>query len=77
MVTVKVESSAGRYLGETLFEYMDEVEDILRQLVHDGGLQARFFHIWAQGLRDKTNTTEDRETSQTALSFKAAGMFRI
>lgn len=73
-----MESSTGRYLGETLFEYADEVEDILQQLVHDAGLQARFFQIWSQGLGNRTNDGEKQKTSQTTgSSFKPAGMFGL
>ncbi|KAJ7383811.1 hypothetical protein OS493_025683 [Desmophyllum pertusum] len=70
IVTVKVKSSTGNYLGETLFEYVDEIQAILRQLVHDEELQGMFFHLWAQGLGNKTDESEKRRPSQPSSSFK-------
>ena len=73
-VTVNVESSTGNYLGNTLFEYVDEVQDILQQLVRDSRLQAMFFHFWAQELGNKTDESEKRRPSQPPPNFKTDGM---
>lgn len=75
LVTVKVVSSTGSYLGETLFEYIDEVQDIMRQLVRDKEMHSAFFHIWAQELAKETSKTEEPQPSQANPSFKTAGMY--
>ena len=77
IVTGKVRSSTGNYLGETSFEYVDEVPDILQQLEHDKALHETFFHLWSQGLGNKTDEREKQQPSQPAPSFKTEGMFSL
>ena len=42
-VTVTVITDSGRDLGFTFFKYVDDMEDLLKQLVKDRFLQARYF----------------------------------
>ena len=43
LVTVTVITDSGQDLGFTVFEYVDDMEDLLKQLVKDRLLQARYF----------------------------------
>ena len=43
LVTVIVITDSGQDLGFTVFEYVDDMEDLLKQLVKDRLLQARYF----------------------------------
>lgn len=83
-VTVKVLSSAGRVLGETSFEYIDVVEDILKKLVHDTRMQSKFFHCWAQELGKVLSEPEnllpgDREFKKSGMHglSKILGLFYL
>lgn len=44
-VTVTVITEAGKDLGFTLFNYIDDKENMLKQLVNDPMLQAKYFLI--------------------------------
>ncbi|XP_078354207.1 uncharacterized protein LOC144638813 isoform X1 [Oculina patagonica] len=70
-VKVKVMSSTGSYLGDTSFTYIDDIEDVLRLLIHDRELQSTFFHLWAQGLGNETSESEtkQRHSSQAPSNF--------
>ena len=54
-------SCCGRLLGRTFFEYVDEVEDVLLEMVRDYRLQARYFKLLAREL-------ENRETNRNPTS---------
>ena len=43
-----VQTLTGQYLGKTWFFYVDEVQEVLRQLVKDAAMQSLFFNLWAQ-----------------------------
>lgn len=45
-VQVRVTSSAGDQLGETWFEYLDEMPDMFERLMGDPDLQRSFFALW-------------------------------
>lgn len=44
-VTVTVVTDSGQDLGFTFFKYVDDMEDLLKQLVKDRLLQARYFAL--------------------------------
>ncbi|XP_073227617.1 uncharacterized protein [Porites lutea] len=58
-VAVKVQTFSGRLLGETTFEYVDEVEHVLQILLRDRKLQARYFYLLAEKLTSKPSETDD------------------
>lgn len=58
-VAVKVQTFTGRLLGETTFEYVDEVEHVLQILLRDRRLQARYFYLLAEKLTSKPSETDD------------------
>ena len=58
-VAVKVQTMSGRLLGETTFEYVDEVEHVLQILLHDRKLQARYFYLLAEKLTSRPSETDD------------------
>ena len=74
VVTVEVVSSTGSYLGQTLFEYIDTVDHILKRLEHDQELHRRFFHLMAQELRSALRKPEKRQPSPAIPGFKIPGM---
>lgn len=74
VVTVQVVSSTRSHLGQTLFEYIDAVDDILKKLEHDEELHRRFFHFMAQELRNATRKPENRQPSPAISGFKTPGI---
>ena len=71
-MSVKVQTSSGRYLGETSFEYTDVVSDVLQQILHDRKLQASLFRRFAEELERKTDETERKQPPESS-SLKIAG----
>ena len=47
-VTVMVSTQDGRWLGMTYFEYIDEIQEALKQLVKDPALQSLYFSMCSQ-----------------------------
>ena len=41
-------SQCGECLGRTCFHYVDEMEEMAKQLVHDHAMTARFFAVLSQ-----------------------------
>lgn len=56
-VAVTVITDFGQYLGGTFFEYKDEMEDLLKQLVKDRPLQARYFSMLSTEFADGNLTS--------------------
>ena len=71
-MSVKVRTSSGHYLGETSFEYIDDIRDVLQLMLHDAKLQASFFRRLAEKLERKTDET-DRKQPPVSSSLKIAG----
>ncbi|XP_078354175.1 uncharacterized protein LOC144638793 isoform X1 [Oculina patagonica] len=47
-VPITVSTQAGRWLGMTYFMYVDEIQEVLKQLVKDPALQSLYFAMWSQ-----------------------------
>lgn len=74
VVTVQVVSSTGSHLGQTLFEYIDPVDDILKKLVHDKELHSRFFYLMAQEMRTALSKPEKPQPSSAISGYKTPGI---
>ena len=70
-MSVKVQTSNGRYLGETSFEYTDVINDVLQMMLRDRELQAIFFSRLAKDLARKTDETEREQTSSLKIAGEA------
>lgn len=75
-VTVTVKSIRGNFLGETSFDYVDEVENVLQMLLRNRRLQARYFLLLAQELGNRSlsdptdHVKEDKHPSEHFSSEK-------
>ena len=75
-VTVTVKSIRGSFLGETSFDYVDEVENVLQMLLRNRRLQARYFLLLAQELGNRSlsdptdHLKEDKHPSEHFSSQK-------
>jgi len=67
-----VHTSSGDYLGETPFEYFDEIKDTLQLVIRNDRLRALFFRLMAQDLENKSSETLSKETLISS-SFKITG----
>ena len=47
-VPVTVNTQDGRLLGMTVFLYVDEIQEVLKQLVNDPALQSLYFAMWSK-----------------------------
>ena len=74
VVTVEVVSSTGSYLGQTLFKYIDVVDNILKELEHNEELHRRFFQLMAQEVRNALRNPEKLQPSPAIPGFKTPGM---
>jgi len=70
VVTVEVVSSTGSYLGQTLFKYIDVVDNILKELEHNEELHRRFFQLMAQEVRNALRNPEKLQPSPAIPGFK-------
>jgi len=73
LVTVEVVSSTGSYLGQTLFNYIDVVDYIFKELEDDHELHRRFFHLMTQEIRNALRNPEKRQPSPAIAGFKTPG----
>ena len=63
-VHVKVKTQAGQLLGITSFQYVDRnVQEVLKQMVEDPGLQSLYFTLWHQ--KHSINSVADNQGSFT------------
>lgn len=75
-VTVTVKGMTGNFLGETSFDYVDEVENVLQMLLRNRRLQARYFLLLAQELGNRSlsdptdHLKEDKQPSEHFSSEK-------
>ena len=47
-VSVTVSTQDGRLLGMTCFMYVDEIQEVLKQVVKDPALQSLYLTMWSQ-----------------------------
>jgi len=47
-VPVTVKTQDGRLLGITYFMYVDEIQEVLKQVVKDPALQSLYLTMWSQ-----------------------------
>ena len=47
-VPVTVNTQDGRLLGMTCFMYVDEIQEVLKQVVKDPALQSLYLTMWSQ-----------------------------
>ena len=79
-----VHTLTGGVLGETTFEYVDEVGNVLELLLRDQKLQARYFHLLAKELERRPsspprpdNTPKPHSSQLTGKALAEAMLCRL
>ena len=74
----------GGVLGETTFEYVDEVGNVLELLLRDQKLQARYFHLLAKELERRPsspprpdNTPKPHSSQLTGKALQTKRLFMV
>ena len=74
----------GGVLGETTFEYVDEIGNVLELLLRDQKLQARYFHLLATELERRPsspprpdNTPKPHSSQLTGKALAEAMLCRL